>query len=250
MQYIYDSQSELFGSRRVIGFGDDYFCVREISRDKANEIIKNNHYSGKFYNATYLHLGVFVDDCLLGVLQYGYAMNPASQDSVVAGTKIDEYLELNRMWLHDALPKNSESRAIAFSIKIIRRAFPKIKWIQSFADERCGLGGVVYQACNFSYYGEHYAVFWTLDGETFHNSLMTRDPNLSKSAAYLQKNKDRATQQKLRQFRYLYFMKPRFAKGCRLQRQQYPKINATRPVDEKAPSFCEAGVTPAGRSNL
>jgi hypothetical protein len=64
-------------------------------------------------------------------------MNPASQASVVKDTEIDEYLELNRMWLSDEAPKNSESKAISYSIKYIKRKYPKIKWIQSFADERC-----------------------------------------------------------------------------------------------------------------
>lgn len=249
MKYVYDGQGSLFGASRAIGFADgDGFCVKEIDRDLANKVIKENHYSGKFYNATYIHLGVFRGDDLMGVLQFGYAMNPASQGSVVEGTEIDEYLELNRMWLHDDMPRNSESRAIAFAIKVIRASYPRIKWVQSFADERCGLGGVVYQACNFGYYGEHDAVFWTLDGEVYHNSLMTRDPKLSRSAAHLQENKARATSKKLRQFRYLYFMKPRFSKRCLLKRQPYPKLNATRPDDEQAPSLCEAGGTPAGRS--
>ena len=136
--YIYKEQLELFGQREVVGFGEDCFNVKEIDRNIANDIIIKNHYSHKYYNATYIHLGVFIDGELLGVLQYGYAMNPASQASVVANTEIDEYLELNRMWLDDKAGKNSESKAIAYSIRYIKRKFPKIKWIQSFADERCG----------------------------------------------------------------------------------------------------------------
>jgi len=106
--YIFDDQimMEGFGGSRVIGFGADDFKVREIERDKANRIIKKNHYSKKYYSATYIHLGVFMDDALVGVLQFGYAMNPASGGSVVAGTGLDEYLELNRMWLHDRAPRN------------------------------------------------------------------------------------------------------------------------------------------------
>lgn len=248
MTFIYSGQGELFGERRAVGFGDDSFCIKEIDRGLANALIQRNHYSRKFYNASYIHFGVFIDGGLVGVLQFGYAMNPASQASVVANTKIDEYLELNRMWLDDCAPRNSESRALSAAIKTIRASYPKIKWIQSFADERCRLGGVVYQACNFRYYGEHTATFWELDGEIYHNSLMTRSPNLSKAAAVLQGGKDRAIPNDLRQFRYIYFMKPRFAKKCLLKECEYPKI-ATRPEDEQASSLCEAGATPAGRSN-
>lgn len=222
--YIYSPQQSFLGGQKdVVGFGDDAFYVMEIERQKANEIIVSNHYSKKYYSASYIHLGVFIDACLVGVLQYGYAMNPTSQNGVVSETEPDEYLELNRMWLDDVAPKNSESRAISYSIKYIKRKFPKIKWIQSFADERCGKYGIVYQAANFQYFGEHTATFWTLDGVIYHNSLMTRNPKLSRSAAILQAGKSRATKEKLRQFRYLYFIKKDSKRNAVLKQQPYKK---------------------------
>lgn len=220
---IYSQQQSLYGSREVIGFGSASFQVREMERDKANKIIVENHYSGKYYNATYIHLGVYIDGNIVGVLQFGYAMNPASAGSVVQGTELDQYLELNRMWLSDVAPRNSESMAISYAVKYIRSKFPKVKWIQSFADERCGGFGIVYQAANFEYYGEHDSIFWTLDAEVYHNSLMTRNPKLSKSAAHLQANKDRATNESLRQFRYIYWIDPRWKVKVKLKRKTPPK---------------------------
>lgn len=220
---IYSNQQTLFGAREIIGFGSDDFHVKEIERKLANDLIVKNHYSKKFYSATYIHLGVFICGELLGVLQYGYAMNPASCGSVVEGTQMDEYLELNRMWLDDKAKRNSETKAISYSLRYIRSKFPKIKWIQSFADERCGCFGIVYQAASFSFYGEHVSTFWTVDGEVYHNSLMTRDPKLSKSAKFLQDNKERATSEELRQFRYIKFIDKRWKKKCLLKEQPYPK---------------------------
>ena len=214
----------MFGGKTIAGFGTGDFYIEEIDRKKANAMIVKNHYSHKFYNATYIHLGVFMSGELVGVLQYGYAMNPASGGSVVTGTEIDEYLELNRMWLDDSAPKNSESRAISYSIKYIRVKFPKIKWIQSFADERCGCFGIVYQACSFGFYGEHDSTFWTLDGVVYHNSLMTRDPSLSKAAKTLQDRKDEATQETLRQFRYIKFIDRSKEKNCTLKKKPYLKF--------------------------
>lgn len=224
--FILSNQASLFGQPDVIGFGDDSFCVKEIGRDFANSVIVANHYSRKFYNATYIHLGVFISGEFVGVLQFGYAMNPASAGSVVEGTAIDEYLELNRMWLDDIAPHCSESRALSHAFKFIKRKYPKIKWCQSFADERCGKFGAVYQAANFDYYGEHTATFWELGGVVYHNSLMTRDPRLSKSAAVIQEGKDRAKSYDLRQFRYIYFLDKRVRKDCRLRLQAYPKPHA------------------------
>jgi hypothetical protein len=234
--YINSPQGSLFGHKTVIGFGSDSFCVKEIPRDLANKTIVENHYSGKFYNATYIHLGVFMSGDFVGVLQYGYAMNPASGGSVVSGTEMDQYLELNRMWLSDDAPPNSESKAISYSIKFIKNKYPRVEWIQSFADERCNCFGVVYQAANFGFYGEHSAVFWTLDGTVYHNSLMTRNPKLSKSASVLQSGKERASQESLRQFRYLYFIDKRARKRCLLKQKPYPKHGdpeiARRRIDE------------------
>jgi hypothetical protein len=217
------------GGGECVGFGDRAFHVALLDRQIANGIIIANHYSRRVYRASTLHLGVWVGGELLGVLQYGYAMNPASADSVVAGTAMNEYLELNRMWLDDRAARNSESRALAHSIRLIRRVRPAVKWIQSFADERCGLFGTVYQAAGFTFHGEHRGIFWELDGEFYHNSLVTngRTAHMPRSA-HIRANLDRATRHTLRQFRYLRFLQQRFAKACRHPVRPFPKPDYDR----------------------
>jgi hypothetical protein len=223
--YIHSDQSSLWGGSEVIGFGSDDFYIKEIDRSLANDLVVKNHYSKKFYNGTYIHLGLFVDGEIRGVLQYGYAMNPASGGSVVEGTDKDQYLELNRMWIADNVGEYPESRAISYSLKYIRKRYPKIKWIQSFADERCGGFGIVYQACSFDYYGEHINMFWELDGETFHNSIMTSEKAGKRGYNLLNdpKNKDRVIKHELRQFRYIKFLDQRWKKKCLHKEKPYPK---------------------------
>ena len=227
--YIYSAQIPMFGHKDIIGYGTDEFCVKEIEKDVSNKIIINNHYSKKVYNATYIHLGVFIKSKLLGVLQYGYAMNPASCGSVVKGTEMNQYLELNRMWLDDMAKKNSESMAISYSIKYIKGKLKTIKWIQSFADERCGGLGIVYQACSFKYYGEHTSSFWELENTMYHNTSMTvskkseRYKNNVGGCRYLQINKEQATKHDLRQFRYIKFLDKSWVKKCNHKEQPYLK---------------------------
>lgn len=224
--YIYSNQESIWGDKTILGFGEKEFYIKEIDRNLANKIIKKNHYSKKFYNATYIHLGLFINDNLNGVLQYGYAMNPASCSSVVKNTKQKEYLELNRMWIADNVGQYPESRAISCSIKYIKRKYPKIKWIQSFADERCGGFGIVYQACSFSYYGEHSSDFWELEGKVYHNIQMTVSKDSKRyagEAKYLQENKQKAKKMNLRQFRYIKFLDKREKKKCLLIEKPYPK---------------------------
>jgi hypothetical protein len=224
--YIYSDQIPMFGHKDIIGYGTDDFQVKEIDKDLANKTIIKNHYSKKIYNATYLHLGVFINNEFLGVLQYGYAMNPASCGSVVTGTEMNEYLELNRMWLDDKAERNSESKAISYSIKYIKGKLKTIKWIQSFADERCGGLGIVYQACSFRYYGEHTSSFWEWDNEVFHNIQMTvkkGTKRYTKRVHELQTNKDKAIKHNLRQFRYIKFLDKSWIKKCTKKEQPYLK---------------------------
>lgn len=229
---IYSQQMTFDNKGIVIGYSNGKIQVREIAKNVADKIIKENHYSHKVYNATYINLGIYAQDNtkkLLGVLQYGSAMNPASCSSVVRDTKQDEYLELNRMWISDDAPQYTESMSIGCSIKYIRQRFPKIQWIQSFADERCKCFGIVYQACSFDYYGEHTSVFWELDGVAYHNISMTvsKDSDRYKhnvgNCIYLQQNKDRARKMVLRQFRYIKFLDKRAKERCLLTQMPYPK---------------------------
>ena len=174
-------------------------------------------------NNSYLHLGVFREGAFEGVLQRGYALTPARADRVVAGTVQGQYMELNRMWLSDDAPRNSESRAISYSLKYIRRACPSVAWVQSYADERCQGLGVVYQACSFLYLGSHTSPFYELDGKVYHKLLLTAHKLTSRRGAYLAANIDRAKQISLRQYRYIRFLKTDWIKRLRMPILPYPK---------------------------
>jgi hypothetical protein len=227
---IYGAQLFMLSKPEIVGYGNNSFCLIEIEPQVARDIIIKNHYSHKAYNLSYIHLGVYVDGVLSGVLQYGYVMNPASGDSIVPGTGNDGYLELNRMWIADGVGVYPESRAISYSIKYIRNKWRKVKWIQSFADERCKCFGVVYQACSFGYYGEHNNVFWELDGVIYHNLEMTVTPEserYSKTSAMLQARKDEAKRMILRQFRYIKHLDDSTKSECTLRAMPYPKWGHT-----------------------
>lgn len=186
-------------------------------------VIIEHHYSHRVVNNSYLHLGVYREGAFVGVLQWGYALNPARAGKVVANTTQGQYLELNRMWLSDDAPRNSESRAISYSLKYIRRACPSVAWVQSYADERCQGLGVVYQACSFLYLGFHESPFYELDGEVCHKLLLTAHKLTSRRGAYLAENIDRAKQITLRQYRYVRFLKTDWIKRLRMPILPYPK---------------------------
>lgn len=210
----------------VVGFGKRGFYVAAIPAQKARETILRHHYSQSIVNNAYIHLGVYYKDNYAGVLQLGYALNPASAGKIVEGTVQGEYLELNRMWLADVCPRNSESMAISYAVKYTRRASPNVAWIQSFADERCGRLGVVYQASNFLFLGAHVSAFYYLDGDYYHNILMTAHRKSGVRGRVLRENKERAIPLAYRQFRYILFLKQSWRKRLRLKVQPYPKPEA------------------------
>tara|TARA_Y100000592_G_scaffold88685_1_gene144829 strand:- start:243 stop:914 length:672 start_codon:yes stop_codon:yes gene_type:complete len=129
--------------------------VKVIPSKIANEFVKKHHYSGKVVNMSSLHFGAFLDSKLHGVMSYGPPMDKRNVLKLVEtcnkgyNEKWNEMLELNRMAFDDYLPKYSESRCIAISIKLIKKNAPQIKWILSYSDAtQCG-DGTIYRASGF-----------------------------------------------------------------------------------------------------
>lgn len=123
--------------------------IKVIPSKVANEFVKKNHYSGKVVPNSTLHFGAFLDEKLHGVLSYGTSMDKRKILPLVSGTLWNEMLELNRMAFDNYLPKNSESRCISISIKLIKKNAPHIKWILSYSDgTQCG-DGTIYRASGF-----------------------------------------------------------------------------------------------------
>lgn len=213
----------------VVGFGCTDLHVATIPVWLARLIVCKFHYSKRIVNNSYLHLGVFAGRDLVGVMQWGYAMNPSSGARVVIGTENRQYMELNRLWVHDCMPKNTESRVISYALKTIKLLYPSVEWVQTFADERCGKFGVVYQASNFEFVGSHKSVFYELDGEWYHKIAMTtKGQKAGSRGAYLRDNAHRATAHSFNQYRYIKFLNKRARKRLNTKLfspQPYPKAN-------------------------
>ena len=123
--------------------------IKPLLANIANNFIKQNHYSKKVVPNSKLHFGVFLNKKLEGVLQYGSPINKKGSINIVKDTKWNSMLELNRMAFSEKLPKNSESRAISVTLKIIKKTYPHMEWILSFADgTQCG-DGTIYRASGF-----------------------------------------------------------------------------------------------------
>ncbi len=146
--------------------------VKPISAQDANRIVRAIHYSGKVVNNSQLHLGVFLDGKCGGAMQFGPSLDKRKMLGLVTGTLWNEFIELNRMAFADWLPRNSESRAIGYAFRWIRKTYPQIKWCVSFADgTQCG-DGTIYRASGFALTGikENNQIWEAPTGETFNDT--------------------------------------------------------------------------------
>lgn len=123
--------------------------VKPIAASDANRVVKAIHYSGKVVNNSQVHLGVFLDGKCGGAMQFGPSLDKRKILGLVRGTLWNEFLELNRMAFADWLPRNGESRAIGYAMRWLKKTYPWLKWVVSFADgTQCG-DGTIYRASGF-----------------------------------------------------------------------------------------------------
>lgn len=123
--------------------------VAPISSHDGNALIRKLHYSHKVVMNSQLHLGVFLGTRLEGAMQFGPSLDRRKLIGLVDGTGWNGFLELNRLAFSDNLPRNSESRALGVAMRLIRREYPWIDWVVSFADgTQCG-DGTIYRASGF-----------------------------------------------------------------------------------------------------
>jgi hypothetical protein len=123
--------------------------VKPITSASASVVVKSHHYSAKALSNSQLHLGVFWDGGLEGVMSFGPPMDRRRMLHLVRGTPWEGMIELNRMAFSPRLPRNSESRALGVAMRMIKSKAPQIQWVLSFADgTRCG-DGTIYRAAGF-----------------------------------------------------------------------------------------------------
>ena len=149
--------------------------VAPIASADARELVRRIHYSGKVANNSQLHFGVFLNGKLEGAMQFGPSLDKRKIQGLVSGTGWNSFLELNRMAFSEALPRNSESRALGVAFRLIRKHYPHIEWIVSFADgAQCG-DGTIYRASGFVLTGikKNTQVWAAPSGEKFSRMSLT-----------------------------------------------------------------------------
>jgi hypothetical protein len=122
------------------------WVIRPIEHKLAQRTIIDKHYLHRRAPCSFA-FGLFVGGHLLGVCVFG---TPASHHlcKSICPSDPGKALELNRLWLCDTLPRNSESWFVS---RCLHALPPRL--VLSYADTARGHAGYVYRALNFHYAG-------------------------------------------------------------------------------------------------
>jgi len=138
--------------------------VEKVSAQLANATVVANHYLHRKTSISYAY-GLFDKGKLVGVVTFGTPPSRHLQMSACP-TNPKNVIELNRLWVCDSMPKNTESWFVSRALKLLP---PKI--VVSYADTKEGHLGYIYRALNFNYAG------WTdMDRKTPRWDYIPTDP--------------------------------------------------------------------------
>jgi len=107
------------------------------------------HYLGKWPGVVRCVLVMVAKGEPVGMCIYA---EPPSQSNVRFG---GQGFELARLWISDTVPRNAETWLIAQSVRFVKRKWPALKYLVSYADPSAGHRGTIYKAAN-----------WIFDGRT------------------------------------------------------------------------------------
>jgi hypothetical protein len=138
--------------------------IAPLDSSTAARMVVANHYLHRRPPISYA-FGLYKHGRLLGVVTYGV---PASRHLQMGACPTDpsSVIELNRLWLDDELPRNSESWFVSRTLRMLP---PRI--VVSYADPVWGHVGIIYRALNF-----HYAGWTDMERKTPRYDYLPADP--------------------------------------------------------------------------
>lgn len=146
--------------------------VERIEPKQAASLVVEHHYLHRRPPISHAY-GLFNRGILVGVCTYG---TPASRHLQMGACPSDpsNVIELNRLWVSDAMPTNTESWFVSRTLKQLP---PKI--VVSYADTKEQHYGYIYRALNFNYAG------WTdMERKTPRYDYIPHDPGAHTREAF------------------------------------------------------------------
>lgn len=125
--------------------------VRECQLTEIQEVMERVHYTHSIFGVTSTHCyAVEAKGTVCGGAIYG---KPAAYNVARKYAKPGEtLLELRRFVLEDWCPRNSESRVLAVTFRLLRKCGVHV--VLAYSDPAVGHSGTIYRATGFSYNGK------------------------------------------------------------------------------------------------
>ena len=200
------------------------FEIKQIESSYTDDWLLKKHYAKRKCQRQYC-FGLFIDKKMEGIVTYGQPPSPQVGRGFLGEEYRTRVIELNRLCLNSGVPKNSASRLVAKSLKML----PKCA-VVSYADGRMGHIGYIYQATNFLYCGsaKSHDNEYLIDGKWVHAKVLT-NRGIKKPSKYAKENGIEIRKPSLKH-RYIYFTDKRLRKELKYKTLPYPK-GATKRYD-------------------
>jgi hypothetical protein len=186
--------------------------IREISKQDALWMVEQFHYSNSLPRLNRHYLGFYLDNMIVGLVTLGWGTRPLHTIARLFPSLVSQdYYEIGRMCMTEAMPRNSESQMLSQLVKWVKRNLPEIKLLFTWADGMLGKVGYVYQASNFIYAGFSDAEFYMRNGQKLHPRQtkaifgLENDTRMSVRPTLQQLNEYNIRHIRGKQFRYIYF---------------------------------------------
>jgi hypothetical protein len=141
--------------------------VKKVNAGFVRQYVATYHYSKIMPDNAFNCFAGFYGNKLAGVVVYGNGANNNTFSALIPDIEVKNCRELMRLWSPDGMPKNTESKLISESLKMLPQ---EIFLVVSFADPSHNHTGIIYQATNFYYCGmsKPSKMLKNKDGRIFH----------------------------------------------------------------------------------
>lgn len=129
--------------------------VRPVDRATARRMCEAHPHAKTLPNTSRFYMVAYIDGQPAGLASWGYGVMPRHTPKHLFDDRanINDYLELCRFFVYDWTPKNTASKFLAITHRILRKYAPHVKWLYTYAAGFQGMHGGIYQAANYDYLG-------------------------------------------------------------------------------------------------
>ena len=219
--------------------------ITEASNAMIDDLIAKYHYSKKVTQNRWKSFAIYYKNELSGGMQIGYGIRPEMKEHIIKGATSETVKEFDRMWLSDNMPKNSESKCIGYLLRYLKKNYPVLKVLISYADGLRNKIGTIYQATNFVYIGAIKGEFyyipskddWVHPVSMYHrhgtraiNTLKNIYPDIQHVFGL--------------QHRYVYFLDPEWQNRLNIPIKPYPKSESSSMLEQSQIHEKDGGSNP------